>query len=117
MAKAPTPGRARADEEAQTTIRMTMGERTLTVQPSALTLAERFVIRQSTGLPFEAFFAGGEQSIGEDSVAVLWWIARRSNGEPALAFRQFKDEWVFDGENFEIEVDEQPDDEDESPEG
>ena len=116
MAKAPTPGRAQADEAAQTTIRMTMGGRTLEVQPSALSLDERFVIRQSTGLPFEAFFSGGQQSIGEDSVAVLWWIARRTNGEPNLPFAQFKGEWKFDADTFDIEVDED-DGEDQSPEG
>jgi hypothetical protein len=116
MAKAPTPGRARADEAAQTTLRMTMAGRTLEVQPSALSLEERFVIRSATGLPFEAFFAGGEQSIGEDSIAVLWWCARRANGEPNLAFRQFIAEWVFDADNFDIEVDED-DGEDQSPEG
>jgi len=117
MAKAPVPGRARADAAAQTVIRMTVAGKTLEVQPAALTLDERFVIRASTnGLPFEAFFAGGEQSVGEDSVAVLWWCARRANGEPNLSFRQFVSEWVFDPENFDIEVVE-ADPEDPSPEG
>lgn len=120
MAKAPTPGRAQAEAaakaEAQVVLRITNGEQMLEVQPSALTLKERFVIRSSTGLPFEAFFSGGEHAIGEDSVAVLWWCARRANGEPTLAFRQFMDEWVFDPEHLEIEEVE-PDEDDDRPEG
>ncbi len=116
MAKAPVPGRAREDEAAQLTIRMTMSGRTLSVQPAALSLKERFVLRSATGLPFEAFFSGGELAIGEDSVAVLWWLARRSNGEPNLPFEQFQGEWHLDPDDFEIAVDE-PDDEDDSPEG
>ncbi len=116
MAKAPTPGRARTEEAAATTIRMTMGGKTLEVQPAALSLKERFVIRSATGLPFEAFFAGGENAVGEDSVAVLWWCARRANGEENLPFAQFMGEWVFDANDFDIEVDED-DGEDDSPEG
>ncbi len=106
MATAPPPGASRRAGADAKVIRITNEGRTLEVQPAGLSLAERFVIRQSTGLPFEAFFTGGENSIGEDSIAVLWWIARRTNGEPGLAFSQFVKDWKFDPEGFDIEVDE-----------
>ena len=116
MATAPTPGAARRAEADAKVIRITNGGKTLEVQPSGLALSERFVIRHATGLPFEAFFRGGEESIGEDSIAVLWWVARRANGEPNLGFPQFIKDWVFDPEGFDIEVDED-DPEDDRPEG
>lgn len=121
MAKAPVPGRAEAraaaEEAANVRLRMTMGERTLELAPASLSLDERFVIRNATGLPFEAFFAEGQNTIGEDSVAVLWWLARRANGEPHLAWRQFQSEWVFDAETFDLNEVTEDDPEDQSPEG
>lgn len=115
MATAPTPGKARARNEAQTVIRIKMGDRTLEVQPSALSLNERFIIRQVTGSPFEAFF----QAIGEDSIAVLWWVARRANGEPSLAFQKFMGEWeaLESADDFDIDIVEDNEEDDTSPEG
>lgn len=116
MPTAPTPGRVQADAAARVRVRMTIGDKTLEVQPSALSLDEKFVIRNATGLPIEAFFTEGQNTIGEDSLAVLWWVARRANGEPHLPWNQFKQQWVFDPDSFDIEevID---DDEDEAPEG
>lgn len=115
MATAPTPGAARRAEADAKVIRITKDGKTLEVQPAALSLQERFVIRHATGLPFEAFFTGGEDSIGEDSIAVLWWVARRANGEPGLVFSQFVNDWTFNPEGFDIEVVED-DAEDDHPE-
>lgn len=115
MATAPVPGAARRAEADAKVIRITNSGRTLEVQPAALSLTERFAIRHATGMPFEAFFAGGESSIGEDSIAVLWWVARRANGEPDLAFSVFVKDWVFEPEGFDIEV-EADDPEDDHPE-
>lgn len=116
MATAPVPGRTRADDEANVILRITMAGKTLELQPAALTLQEKFVIRNSTGMPFEAFFTGGMNSVGEDSVAVLWWLARRANGEPNLPFLTFAEDWKFDPEGFDLEevtpdeVDDRPED-------
>lgn len=116
MGLAPTPGRAQEDAAANVRLRMTLGGRTLEVQPAALTLDEKFVIRNATGLPIEAFFAPGQNTVGEDSVAVLWWIARRANGEPNLPWKQFAAEWAFDPEAFDIEEVEDDDEGAPSPE-
>lgn len=96
MATAPKPGSRAAQESAQQFIRLRVKERELDVMP-ALTMRERFVVRNATGTAFEAFLpAQQEREIGEDSVFILWWIGRRQNGEPNLAFTQAEKEWPTD---------------------
>jgi hypothetical protein len=64
----------------------------VTLAPGNVPLGEKMIVRKATGLPFEAFFADGN-TIGEDSVAVLWWLARRAGGEPMLTWTQVEKEW------------------------
>ena len=65
-------------------------------------IAERLAVRKATGLPFEAFLTEG--NIGSDSVAVLWWLARRAEGEVALGFTQAMAEWPDDLEPDDLTV-------------
>lgn len=106
MATAPRP---RPAEDTPTSfLRMRVRDVTLEMpSPAVLPLKERFAVRAATGLPLEAFFAGGESSIGYDSLPVLWWLARRHNGEPALSLKTVEGEFPppdgFDPDDIDIE--------------
>jgi len=91
MAKAPRPGKTREAEAANRRFRITVRGVTLELAAS-LTLNEKMAVRLATGIPFDQFFVS-ESRIGEDTVAVLWWLARRANGEPGLAWSTFAAEW------------------------
>ncbi len=90
MANAPAPGagkRAEAIESARRLMTITVrGHDPVTLAPGNVPFKERLLVRRATGLPFEAFFTGGEEasSIGLDSVQVLWWLGRRAAGEVLL---------------------------------
>lgn len=78
----------------------------VTLAPGNVSLAEKMVVRKATGLPFEAFL-GDEDKIGADSVAVLWWLARRAGGEPMLTWKQVESEWPANltEDQIDVEVD------------
>ena len=117
MATAPRPGSRAEAEAARQFIRLRVKDREMDLMMS-LTIQERFVIRAATaGLPFEAFLPQqSEREFGEDSLFVLWWIARRQNGEPNLAFAQFANEWTaINAEGFDLDIVDD-DGEDQSPE-
>lgn len=114
MASAPVPGRQR--QTGSQWFRMTIRDRTLEL-PVDVTMQERFAVRAATGVAFENFVEG-EAQIGEDSFAVMWWLARRYNGESNLPFKQALSEWVplkdLDVKEFAFEQIED-DGEDETP--
>lgn len=113
MATAPRPGAVDRSGPSKI-IRLTQGGETLEFAPDALTLDERVKIRKELGLPFEAFVAG-PSAVGEDTLAVWWWLAKRQNGQPNLSWRQFGFDWEG-AEGFEVtEVVDDP--EDDRPEG
>ena len=91
MARAPRPGKAREQKDATKRFRITVKGETLEV-PASLTLREKMAVRLATGIPFDQFFVSATR-IGEDTVAVLWWLARRANGEPNLPWMTFEAEW------------------------
>ena len=121
MATAPIPGSRAHAEAASKFIRIRVKERTLDVMPD-LTMKERFVVRNATGTAFEAFLpAETENGVGEDTLFILWWVGRRQNGEPNLAFAQAQNEWPTDIGESDLELDlidltDEPEDGD-SPEG
>lgn len=122
MAKAP---RARAERESQEldeasdtiltftlTREVTVGKgdkaRTLpethTLAINLLTPLDKIAVRKATSLPFESFW--GEDSVGEDSLVVLWWLARRKNGEDLLSFRDAAAQWPsdLDADEFDLHI-------------
>jgi hypothetical protein len=94
MATAPRPGGERKAAEATRRFQITLKGRMLELV-AAVSLQEKIAVRYATGLPFEAFY-GGEQRLGTDSLAVLWWLARRANGEPALSWAGAAADWPAD---------------------
>lgn len=96
MVSAPTPGSRAAEEAARQFIRLRVKDKTLDMMPD-LEMKERFVVRTSTGLPIEGFLpAESQREFGEDTLFVLWWVARRQNGERNLPFAQAEREWPRD---------------------
>lgn len=96
MASAPTPGvsrRAEAIDAAKQIMRITIRGETRDVAIGNLPMRIKNRVRkQCDGLPLSAFWAG-EAVIDEDSLKVLWWVARMVNGENALTLQAVDDEW------------------------
>lgn len=65
-----------------------------------LPIRERALIRNVTGLPFERWMNG----IEEDSVMVMWWVARRQAGERGLSFAEVEADWFEDLTADDIEI-------------
>lgn len=65
-----------------------------TLAVNLLTMTDKLAVRKATGLPFEAFW--GDSAVGEDSLVVLWWLARRKNGEAMLSFHEAAAQWPTD---------------------
>lgn len=85
---------------------------TITVKGTAYKLAidnipiqEKLIVRKALGLPLEAFQTEGQ--IGEDSLVVFWWLARRSDGETTLTWTRALDEWPtgLTPEDLTVEID------------
>jgi len=115
MAKAPRPGvstRNDQQEADQTVMTITlrrpifMGDRQVaeshTIAPGNVPMRERIICRKATGLPLAAFWS--EDRIDVDSLMVLWWLARRLNGEATLTFDQAAEQWPGDLAADEIDV-------------
>ena len=49
----------------------------------------KFLVRQQTGFPWEAF----QNSGGEDSLVVFWWMSRYLDGEKKLTFQKAMEQW------------------------
>lgn len=130
MAKAPRPGASdRADEleTAQQVITITIKrpihtadgrlvDPTHTLAINNIPIRERVICRKATGLPMAAYWSG-EDRIDLDSVVVLWWLARRMNGEITLTWDQACEQFPLDLglDEIEMEID-APDDEADDPE-
>lgn len=111
MASAPRPGGAGTSkaveqvEAAKTVMKIRIGDHApVTIAPGLIPLGEKLIVRKALGLPFEAF-AGDDDHIGEDSIAVMWWLARRANGEPMLTWTQVEADWPSGLTPDDIDVD------------
>lgn len=95
MVKAPTPGRARQQEvrrqAERVAIRITLKGSTYTLHVGDLGPQDDLVARKQVGLPVTPFFA--EDRFGMDSLLIIYWMARRKNGEPNLLFQSILDEY------------------------
>ena len=111
MAKAPRPGVGKRKEEVSTAKvvhRLRVGDETRTIALANVPLKERLVVRKATGLPLEAFLTG--DTLGIDSLMVVWWLAGRAAGDPFLTLERVQEDWPAglgedDIEFFEVTVD------------
>ena len=116
MATAPTPGVGKRREVARQAaepkrIRIRLCDKELTFSPN-LTIGERSAVRKATGgLSFETYW-DGETSIGLDSLQIMWWLARRANGEATLSLDTAVDEWPANITADDIDVEEWTEDDD-----
>ncbi len=115
MAQAPTPGGDKTNSSRF--LRLRLRDQTLEVN-LGISLQEAFVVRAATGgMSLEALC----NSFGKDTFGVLWWLARRQNGEPRLSWDAFCGQWDpdlidadYDLDNVDINDEDEKDD---SPEG
>jgi hypothetical protein len=115
--RAPRPGSARAqsvDEReqaakaAKTLIRMRVQDKELTFSPR-LSIAERGQVRKQATRPWSEYW----NDLDEDSLPVIWWMARRANGEPNLLLRTVEEAWPVDLIPDDIDIQEISPDDDE----
>lgn len=83
MATAPTPGKQRKQ---RTGLQITLGDDTRILYMADLGPHDDMLARKETTMPVSSFV--GEDVFALDSVAVLWWMACRKNGQPRLKFRE-----------------------------
>lgn len=130
MAKAPRPGVSTREaelDEAQQIMQLkvlrpivTKSGRTIpethSIGINNIPMRERIICRKATGLPLAAFWS--EDRIDVDSIMVLWWMARRLNGEAALTFDQAAEDWPLDltEDELDIELGEPTDEDGDDPE-
>jgi hypothetical protein len=117
MATAPKPGARRKTQEAAAVVRLTLKGETLEM-PRQITIEERFAVQAATKYPLE-FWWSDEDRISDTSLCVLWWLARRHNGEPRLAWKQHLAEWPDDlsPDDVALEVVEDDEEPTDDPEG
>lgn len=122
MANGPVPARVghskreEAKKAAQAVATITLRGDSWKLNIGSIPIGEKRAVRVQAGAPFEQFFAG-EQQIGEDSVCVLWWLARRADGEPFLTLTEAEAEWPTDLQEDEISMTvDLPEDGDDHPE-
>lgn len=111
MSLAPDPGvgrRAAETVDAQQVMSITVRGETHTIALNIIPISERLVVRKATGLPLEAFVGeveiGGAGKIGLDTVMVLWWLARRANGERNLSWGAAVHQWPADLEPDDLDI-------------
>lgn len=105
MGLAPEPGAVR--EAAEQDARTETAQQILTILYDGqrfdlawhdVPVSERVTVRKETGLPYSAFIESAAVAddvlmIDEDSFNVIWWLARRANGEPRLTWVTAMSEW------------------------
>ena len=103
--QAPSPGARRKQNAGNSRWKVTVGGKTLEL-PVAMEIGEKFAVRAATGFPLEAFVNDRQSSAGEDSVAVLWWLARRYNGEKRLSYAEAMSQWepVEDADDVDLSI-------------
>lgn len=112
QAKAPKPGQRRQDEAQAAsvlTMNVTVKGDTLSFCPNALPFKVQTAVRKASGgLPWTAFW-NGENAVGEDSLMVMWYVARLVNGEN-VTMDKVEREWFALGDgDFDFTITE-PDD-------
>ncbi len=65
-------------------------------------LGEKEAVLQQTRRSLEQWTA--EEAQGELTIAVLWWLARRAEGERRLTWAEARDQWPEDLTGINVEV-------------
>lgn len=122
-ARAPRPGAAEADEAAAAArqlIRIVVHSHEcgpVLFAPGHVSIKEKMLVRKATGLSFESFLVdieSGTATMGSDTIALWWWLARRRAGELGLTFDRACTDWDehvdtdADFDMFEVDPDEVP---------
>lgn len=120
MATAPRPGagkRRAATQAAQRVLRITLKGETFSICPDNIRFSEQVAVRKACGgLPISSFW-GGDTVIAEDSLQIMFWLARRASGEPSLSLQTVLNEWPspLNPNDFDIVL-EDPEEDDNDPE-
>jgi hypothetical protein len=78
-------------EAARIRIKLTVRDQEFFVPPAGLLpIGDKIAVRQATGLSFESYMR--TNTIGEDSLAVLYWLGRRQT-EPLLGWNTAVEDW------------------------
>ena len=87
-----------------------------TLAPDNVSIAEKSIIRKAIGCSYEVMLS--PENKGEEQLVMLWWIARRGDGEVGLTWARALEEWPSDltPEEFADMVTEGDATEDDSPE-
>lgn len=116
MGLAPTPGASKRKRQG---VRITIDNDTRDLHLADLGPQDDAISRKETGMPVTSFI--DEDTFALDSVAVLWWMACRKNGQPRLKFRDVLKDFpsyseladLADADRFSIDSLEEVDDEEE----
>lgn len=106
MATAPEPGVGRKKAErkqrvdsAQSIVTIRYADETFSLAWLNVPIGEQIAVRKATGLPLAAFTTPlsdaetGPGVVGEDSLLILWWLARRASGQTQLNFETACNQW------------------------
>lgn len=95
MAKAPSPAKLAAQrtraEQPYITITDPESGQSAELRFDQLGPGDERLAREACGVPVSRVFTDGYVQ-GADTVLMLWWIARRKNGEPSLTYEQVEAE-------------------------
>ena len=110
MAKAPTPGAGKqraAEAHAKRVLTLTVSGETLEFCPDNIPFGERMAVRKMTSLNYDAFWGVANESIIDiDAFRVLWWLAKRANGNRGYPFASAVEdvETAFALNEFNVEL-------------
>lgn len=91
----PRPGvskRKKDTEAAQAVLTMTVKGDVFKLAPNNIATMEKTQVLLQVGAPLETFVGNGNK-IGDVSLVVLYWLARRASGEPDLKWEVAAAEW------------------------
>lgn len=95
MAQAPAPAVSRREEErsdAKKVLRIRVLDNHYSLAVGAIPLGEKMAVLRETHMSFDSLM-GDDNKIGEVSIAVAVWLARRAAGERSLGWQQFVETW------------------------
>lgn len=115
MATAPEPRPSLEDDPATKLLIMKVKGVEYRLAIGNVPIQEKMIVQKATGMAFESLL--GENQIGEVSLSVLVWLARRAAGEIGLTYEKSLNDWPSPVTAGDLEVVEQtPDPGDSDPE-